>query len=555
MLVTQGIISGDQLAEVLARQERAPGTRIGRLLVDLAYVTERQLAELVADQLRIPSVDPAAIQVDEQARQLLPRELAVKHVCLPWRVAGRTLHIVMADPTNLMALDAVSFAVGRRVETSVAVESELLQAIERCYDTTADESRLAHFERLSLAEQLSIVDASDEVEPPESDSELTAEAQGGPVIKLVNGILVDAIRAEASDIHVEPQERGVILRYRIDGLLRKILTMPKRAQSRIASRIKVTAHMDIAERRRPQDGRSKLVLEGSVYDLRVSTLPTADGEKIVIRILPQNRARMTLEELGFEPGILETFKALLGRPQGMLLVTGPTGSGKTSTLYAALNLLRGEETNIVTIEDPVEYRLTGVNQVAVSPRAGLTFATGLRSILRQDPDVVMVGEIRDGETAEVAFQAAQTGHLVLATLHTNDAPSSVTRLVEMGVPPYVVAGSVIGVQAQRLVRRLCACQAQGDGSAPGGGCESCRHTGYRGRLGVHELLLITPNIRRLLLAGAGEDVIRQAAREAGMRPMFEDGLLKVERRLTTRQEVARVAPPAEDDNQVLPLAV
>ena len=276
-------------------------------------------------------------------------------------------------------------------------------------------------------------------------------------MRLVNAIFVDAVQAGASDIHIEPQQKGVNLRYRVDGVLRHVLTMPKRSQAKVVSRVKIISHMDIAERRKPQDGRTRFVLGGSNYDLRVSTLPTADGETVVIRILAQDRARVALEELGFAPDILTTFTGLLRRPQGLLLVTGPTGSGKTSTLYAALNLLVDETINVVTVEDPIEYRVPGISQVAVSDKSGLTFAVGLRAILRQDPDVVMVGEIRDIETAQVAFQAAQTGHLVLATLHTNDAPSAVTRLIDMGVPAYLVASSVIGVVAQRLARRVCPC--------------------------------------------------------------------------------------------------
>jgi Tfp pilus assembly pilus retraction ATPase PilT/ActR/RegA family two-component response regulator len=325
--------------------------------------------------------------------------------------------------------------------------------------------------------------------------------------------------------------------------------MPKRSQAKIVSRIKIAAHMDIAERRKPQDGRTRIVVGGSAYDLRVSSLPTADGEKVVIRILAQDRAKIALEELGFDDETFAHFLDVLRRPQGMILVTGPTGSGKTSTLYAALNFLAAETTNIVTIEDPMEYRLAGVNQVAVSDRAGLTFAAGLRSILRQDPNVVMVGEMRDFEAAQVAFQAAQTGHLVLSTLHTNDAPSAVTRLVDMGIPAYLVASSVIAVQAQRLVRRLCQCKkVLPDGRAEPVGCEACRFTGYRGRMAVHELLRLTPRVRTALLSHASSDFLRQVARASGMRTMFEDGERKVALGLTTMDELLRNVPPPELDD-------
>jgi len=325
--------------------------------------------------------------------------------------------------------------------------------------------------------------------------------------------------------------------------------MPKRVQNKVVSRIKITAHMDISERRKPQDGRTRIIVAGKPYDLRVSTLPTTDGEKVVIRILVQDRAQVALEQLGFDPEVLASFKELLKRPQGMILVTGPTGSGKTSTLYAALNFLRHETTNIVTVEDPVEYKLAGINQVAVSDKSGMTFAAGLRSILRQDPNVVMVGEIRDAETAQIAFQAAQTGHLVLSTLHTNDAPSAVTRLVEMGMPAYLVASSLIAVQAQRLVRRLCQCKvAQPDGSAKPKGCEECRGSGYRGRIAIYELLKVTPRVRSVVIARGSDDIVRSAARASGMQSMYMDGQAKSARGLTTIEEVLRVVPPDESDD-------
>jgi type IV pilus assembly protein PilB len=475
------------------------------------------------------------------------RELAAKYVCLPWFVDGRELYLIMADPTNVAAADAIAFSTGLKVKPVVAPESEILMAIQRFY--SVEEESLAQFGNIDLAEQLSVM--SESPEDAAEDEDLEKAAQGVPLVKLVNAILADAIRAGASDIHIEPQEKGINVRYRVDGLLRQITTMPKSIQTKVISRIKITAHMDIAERRKPQDGRARLIVAGKAYDMRVSTLPTADGEKVVIRILVQDRAKVALDDLGFEPDMLATFKEMLHRPQGMILVTGPTGSGKTSTLYAALNFLRSETTNIVTVEDPVEYRLAGVNQVAVSDKAGLTFAAGLRSILRQDPNVVMVGEIRDGETAQIAFQAAQTGHLVLSTLHTNDAPAAVTRLVEMGVPAYLVASSVIAVQAQRLVRRLCDCKTVNpDGSAQPKGCEVCRGSGFRGRLAIYELLRVTPRVRSVLLARGSDDLVRRAGRVSGMRTMFMDGERKVARGITVREELLRVIPPDESDDEV-----
>jgi type IV pilus assembly protein PilB len=516
--------------------------------VELGYVTELQLADLIADQLRLPTADLAAIEVSQDAISRVPHELAIKHRCLPWMVEGRDLYLVTADPTNVQALDNIGFKTGLRVKTAVAPESDVIAAIEKHYATGELTQSTSH-DAIALADQLAIVDQVEaDTAATTTDEELEKAAQAGPVIRLVNSIFADAIRAGASDIHIEPQQKGVNLRYRIDGALRHIITMPKRSQAKIVSRIKIAAHMDIAERRKPQDGRTRIVVGGNAYDLRVSTLPTADGEKVVIRILAQDRARVALEELGFDADTLHHFRDLLKRPQGMILVTGPTGSGKTSTLYAALNFLIDETINIVTVEDPVEYRLAGINQVAVSDRAGLTFAAGLRSILRQDPNVVMVGEIRDLETAQIAFQAAQTGHLVLSTLHTNDAPSAVTRLVDMGIPSYLVASSVIAVQAQRLVRRLCDCKTMEDGRFEPNGCEMCRYTGFRGRLAVHELLRLTPKVRAALTSHASSDSLRHIARVAGMRTMYEDGQLKMNHGLTTLEELLRVVPPPEADD-------
>jgi type IV pilus assembly protein PilB len=548
MLVGQGIISPDQLQEVLQLQKTEKTTRIGRLLVELGYVTELQIADLLADQLRLPSADLTAVEISPDAITRVPHELAVKHRCLPWMIEGRDLYVITADPTDVQALDNIGFKTGLRVKPVVAPESEVVAAIERFYASEETQSPDA-LDAIGLADQLAIVDEAEADAGGGSEDELERAAQAGPVIRLVNSIFADAVHAGASDIHIEPQQKGVILRYRVDGALRHVITMPKRAQSKIVSRIKIAAHMDIAERRKPQDGRTRIVVAGSAYDLRVSSLPTADGEKVVIRILAQDRAKIALEELGFEDETLEQFREVLRRPQGMILVTGPTGSGKTSTLYAALNFLAAETTNIVTIEDPVEYRLAGINQVAVSDRAGLTFATGLRSILRQDPNVVMVGEIRDLEAAQIAFQAAQTGHLVLSTLHTNDAPSAVTRLVDLGVPAYLVASSVIAVQAQRLVRRLCSCKkVLPDGTAEPNGCEACRFGGYRGRMAVHELMRLTPRVRTALLSHGSSDFLRQVARASGMRTMFEDGERKIALGLTTRDELLRNVPPPEHDD-------
>jgi type IV pilus assembly protein PilB len=535
LLVEQGVVTRDQLEEALARQKTAKNTRLGRILVDLGYATDVQICEVVAEQLQIPAADLVAVDIPNEVLGRVSRELALKYTCLPWFVEGGDLYLIMADPTNVVAADAVAFHTGLRVKPVIAAESELTVAVERFY--SAEEQSLAQLENIDLADQLSVV--TEEDVDLTGDEDLEKAALGAPLVKLVNAILADAIRAGASDVHIEPQQKGVDLRYRVDGLLRKVMSMPKRVQNKVTSRIKIMAHMDISERRRPQDGRTFLRVGGSSYDLRVSSLPTADGEKVVVRILAQDRAKVSLEDLGFEAEVLARFKEILKRPQGMVLVTGPTGSGKTSTLYAALNLLRSETTNIVTVEDPV----------AVSDKAGLTFASGLRSILRQDPDIVMVGEIRDAETAQIAFQAAQTGHLVLSTLHTNDAPSAIARLVDMGIPAYVVASSLVAVLAQRLARRLCDCKSRNaDGTAAPKGCERCRFSGFNGRMGLYELMRVTPRVRSVLLVGGASDVLRRAAQAGGMRTMFEDGERKARLGLTTMEEVQRVAPPDEADD-------
>ncbi|HEX6738333.1 MAG TPA: ATPase, T2SS/T4P/T4SS family [Vicinamibacteria bacterium] len=542
MLVRQGVITSDQLAECLQRQKLEPGSRLGRLLVDFGYATDNQICEAIAEQLQIPAADMVAVDVPNDVLSKVSKELATKHVCLPWFVQGRELFLIMADPTNVAAADAIAFHTGLKVKPVVAPESEIISALERFY--ASEETTLAQLGEVGLAEQLSVV-AEDPTDVT-TDEDAEQAALGGPVVKLVNAILADAIRANASDIHIEPREKGLELRYRVDGLLRKVMSMPKRVQNKMLSRIKIMSHMDISERRKPQDGRTFVRVGNASYDLRVSTLPTSDGEKAVLRILSQTRALVKLEELGFDDETLTRLRDIIRRPQGLILVTGPTGSGKTSTLYAAVNFLRSETTNIVTIEDPVECRLPGINQVAVSDKSGMTFAAGLRSILRQDPDVIMVGEIRDLETAKTAFQAAQTGHLVLSTLHTNDAASTVTRLVEMGLPAYVVAGSLLGVLAQRLARRLCDCKTVTPQGAQPKGCDACRFTGYRGRVGLYELMTVNARVRSVVLGDGSVDPVRRAARMGGMRSLFQDGQRKAAAGVTTLDEVRRVVPPDEE---------
>jgi len=544
-LVEEGVLNEDQLADALARQAGDPDATLAQTLADTGQLTGDQIASALAEQLGIPTADLAAVEVPEETTALIGCDLARRFACLPLFVEGRDLYLVMSDPTDVEAADAVGFHTGLRTRPVAAAEHQIQAALQRYYGIEADvEARLAG----DLGEQIALVGETEPVVEAQDEGDAASAA---PVVKLVNSILADAIRAGASDVHIEPQPRGVELRYRVDGLLRRVTQMQRRIHRRVASRIKITAGMDISETRRPQDGRSFVRVGGKSYDLRVSSLPTADGEKLVLRILAQDRATVSLESLGLEEDSSRLLRSSLARPQGMILVTGPTGSGKTSTLYAALNALRSESRSIVTVEDPVEYRLAGASQVAVSPRAGLTFAAGLRSILRQDPDVIMVGEIRDLETAEVAFQAAQTGHLVLSTLHTNDAPSAMTRLVQMGLPAYVVASSLIAAVSQRLVRRLCSCHAvQPDGTASPVGCERCRYQGYQGRLAVFELMPVSRGLRTALANCLDDDSLRREAAAAGMRTLWSDGMMKVEAGLTTLDEIARVIPPDEDETRL-----
>ena len=548
ILLAEGVITREQLGEILARRKVDRRTRLGRLVVDLGYATEAQLADAIASQLRLRTIDVSYISIVPEVLERVDKDLATRYFCLPLRVEGRELHLIMADPTNLEAIDAIAFHTGLNVKPVVAPESDLIAALRRAYglDPAALGEGFIAPEAVDLTGRVA---ALAEIDPEgEADEEIEHPSQPSPFGDFVNSMLADAILGGASDIHIEPHEKKTVVRYRIDGLLRQVADLPKRPHNRLVSRIKILCHMDISERRKPQDGRTVVQVGSEHYDLRVSTLPTPEGEKVVVRVLVQDRAMVPLEDLGFEVDVLEQFKEVARRPHGMILVTGPTGSGKTSTLYAVLNYLSSESTNIVTVEDPIEYRLAGITQVAVNEKGGVTFPSGLRSILRQDPDVVMVGEIRDIETAHIAFQAAQTGRLVLSTLHANDAPGAVTRLVEMGIPTHLVGSSLVAVLAQRLVRRLCSCAAFNlGGTASAAGCAACRFAGYKGRIGVYELMRVTPFVRAAIVNAVSVHELRATAEASGMGSMFADGQCKVVRRITTLDEVRRVAPPVETE--------
>jgi len=551
LLVESGLITQAQLQEALKTQ-KISGERLGRVLSMLGFVTEQDIINVLEFQLGINQVDLFGINLDPEIIKLVPEAMARRFKAIPVRKAGNVLTVAMVDPLNLVAIDDLRLATGCDIEPAIALEKEIDDAIQRYYgmqsllggETFGEEvaATAPALEKFNL-------DAAD------------PGAVGAPIVRVVNGILQQAVAARASDIHVEPQADRVRLRFRVDGMLREMGNLPKGAHPPLVSRIKIMADMDIAEKRVPQDGRVQVKVNNKQVDLRVSSLPTSFGEKIVIRILDKSALLVKLTDLGFDPGLLQRFRGLIKRTYGMVLVTGPTGSGKTTTLYAALNEINTIDKNIITIEDPVEYVLEGINQTGVNVKAGLTFATGLRSILRQDPDVIMVGEIRDAETADIAVRAATTGHLVFSTLHTNDAAGSVTRLIDMGVEPFLVASSVIGVVAQRLVRRLCSHCKQtyelpsGDPARHflgvddqaevtlyrGKGCRHCDNTGYAGRMAIHEVLVLSGKERELILAKASSDEIKYMAVQNGMTTLKDDGIRKAMQGVTTVEEVMRVA--------------
>jgi len=549
--MSQGLLSQKQAEHVLSEQ-RASGEPLHKVLDRLGYVPQERVLRTVAEIMEVPFVQLSEYSVDPEALQVLTPELAHELKVLPLFRIGDVLTVAMVDPGDITVIDRIHAHTGLEVEPAIATEEEIVSAIEYYYGVpkTLD---------TSLDQVLQEIVQEEPEEQRSAAEELKAKAEEAPVIKLVNLIIAQAIRDRASDIHIEPEERHLRVRYRIDGILHEAFQPPKHLQAAITSRIKILAQMDIAETRVPQDGRFQVRLDNREVDIRVSTLPTVYGENIVMRILDKTNLFLGLEDLGLLPDTLEKVKQMLASAYGIILVTGPTGSGKTTTLYSALQSINSIEKNIITIEDPVEYRLPLVRQAQVNTKTGMTFAAGLRSILRQDPDVVMVGEIRDSETAEIAVQAALTGHLVLSTLHTNDAPGAITRLTEMGVEPFLTASATIGVIAQRLVRKICPhCRVsyepsptllKGLGLKPpdkaikfyrGEGCHHCKKTGYKGRIGIHEVMVMNDELRELVLTRASGDVLRKAAIRNGMRTLRQDGLIKAARGITTVEEVVRV---------------
>jgi type IV pilus assembly protein PilB len=591
LLVREGLITREQLEKAL-QEQRQSGTRVGYNLVKLGFIQETELTKMLARQYKMPAVDLSRFEVDPRIAKLIPADLAIKHLVLPLKRDGRTLTVAMADPTNLGVLDDLKFITRYDIFPVIGGEFTLKSAIEKLYETTAD---------TQVNDLLSVIDDMESdvevVEDKEEDvtaAALTAQMEDAPVVKLLNAILTDAVRKGASDIHFECFEHDIRVRYRIDGALMEVMKPPMKLKAALISRFKIMAQLNIAERRVPQDGRIKLKMGKKVIDYRVSTLPTLFGEKIVLRILDKGNLTLDLEKFGIEPKAEKDLMEAVSNPYGMVLVTGPTGSGKTTTLYSALSKVNNIDVNIMTAEDPVEYNLYGVNQVLVRTEIGMTFAAALKAFLRQDPNIIMVGEIRDLETGGIAIKAALTGHMVLSTLHTNSAPETVTRLMDMGLEPFNVASALNLVLAQRLLRRICPnCKEKYTPSdvefdvakvkpdmtlrdlrftaetienakaratkeaAPfltnitldtlvqslpffrGKGCDACGGGGMKGRQGVYEVMPMSPNLRKLILQNVGAAEIRDAAVDEGMLTLRMDGWMKVMKGITTLEQVVR----------------
>ena len=543
LLVESGKINQEQLEQALLIHKRT-GDRLGQVLVDLGYITETGLLRVLEHNLGIPLIDLSTVRPEKEAVRLVPMSLAERHGIIPIRKKGNRLMVAMVDPTNFFAIDDLRMVTQCEIEPALAVEADIQKAIDQYYGVSdLVEKSVSQIQKDEYT-------FSTEIETSED----------APVINIVNSLISQAVKTGASDIHLEPQEKGLRVRFRVDGVLREMTSFPKHTQGAIISRVKIISGMDIAEKRSPQDGRIQVQEAGRSVDVRVSSLPTIYGEKIVLRVLDQKASILDVDALGFSVDNLRKFRKMYKHTYGMILITGPTGSGKTTTLYSVLTELNSATQNIITIEDPVEYRLNGINQVQVSNKAGMTFATGLRSILRQDPNIIMVGEIRDRETAEIAIRAALTGHLVLSTLHTNDATGAVTRLVDMGIEPFLVASSVLGVVAQRLVRKICPECRQPYAPPPdspeclmlpdnpetcallyhGAGCIHCGNTGYRGRLAVHEVMPMSPALRELVVQRASSAELTKTAIAEGMQTIQQDGMSKVLDGRTSLKEMLRV---------------
>jgi len=558
LFVRKGLVTNDQLYSALEKQKQLGGHKqIGDLLVSMGCVTERDRVRVLGEHWGFEYADLSNVVVEASVATLISQDLARRYKILPLGVEGNRLKLAMKNPLDIFATDEIRLITGKDIEPLIAAEEDILLAIQEAYRGVGDEVEgvLKDFEDdVALDRQRPDDEAS-----IEDLQELASEA---PVIKLANAIIARAIAEKASDIHIEPARECVKIRYRIDGILIDGFIVPKNAQASLSSRVKIMAEMDIAEKRAPQDGRISMLVESRPYDFRVSTLPAVFGEKIVLRVLDKTNISVGLSKLGLLPHTFEMFESMLMRTYGIILVTGPTGSGKSTTLYSCLSKVNSGEKNILTIEDPVEYELAGITQVGVNNKAGMTFAAGLKSMLRQDPDIIMVGEMRDQETAMIAIEAALTGHLVFSTLHTNDAPAAVARLMDMGVEPFLIASATVGVMAQRLLRKVCEkCKQPYEPPRDaikrlgmnleeiekskvtffrGRGCDHCKGSGYKGRVGCYELMPVTDKVRELILAHASAYAIREAAIEAGMKTLKEDAMEKILLGITTLEESLRV---------------
>ena len=560
MLLKAGYITQEQLNEALEAQKKGGG-KIGFHLVKLGFVREDDITGLLSEQYGVPSINLRHFEIDEAVIKLIPAEVSQKYLVIPVNRTGATLTIAMVDPTNVFAMDDIKFMTGYNVEPVVASEIAIKEAIDQYYGSShAIELKKVMDEMAEAdAENLEVLEEEEELDL----QRLEAASEDAPVVKLVNIILTDSIKKNASDIHLEPYEKDLRVRFRIDGVLYEIMHPPMKLKDAITSRMKIMARLDISEKRLPQDGRIKVKIKlagkNKEMDYRVSVLPTLFGEKIVLRLLDKDNLMLDMTKLGFELESLAKFERSILKPYGMVLVTGPTGSGKTNTLYSSINRINTPETNIITAEDPVEFNLHGINQVQMKEQIGLNFAAALRSFLRQDPNIILVGEIRDFETAEIAVKAALTGHLVLSTLHTNDAPSTINRLMNMGIEPFLVATSVNLICAQRLVRRICRdCREEVHVPAQalidlgflkdeigtfklykGKGCANCNNTGYRGRVGLYEVMEISDDLRELILAGASSMELRRKSLDEGMISLRGSGLMKIREGHTTIEETIR----------------
>lgn len=564
VLRERGQISPADLTKAIEDQQ-GKLVHLGELMLERKLVSKNDLATALAEVTRVPYVDCTSVEVDPEALKLVPHAIAKRCCVLPLHCQGTKLVVAMAEPQNLQILGEVRFSAGIDVVPQLGFRAEIESAIDKSYGAVreAEAAVAAAIAPRGSDAEMEFISSSSLQRNIEAMQEMQAELlqKSTPAVRLVASTITAASAKQASDIHIEPQATDTAIRLRIDGMLRDFQRIPRALQNSVVSRIKILSDMDIAERRAPQDGRFLVKIAGKKVDLRVSTLPTQYGEKVVIRLLEADAPRQGYAALGMPPEIAETLTDTLTQPQGMVLVTGPTGSGKSTTLYASLNLVRKPSVNIITVEDPVEYAVPGLNQVQVNSKAGLTFATCLRSILRQDPNVIMIGEIRDKETAEIAIKAAQTGHMVLSTLHTNDSVAAVTRLLDLGVPAFQIATSVTGIIAQRLVRRLCSCREEvpanpqyvarllqaGFGSPPKthfvpAGCDDCDLTGYRGRIGIYEMLVLDESVRAAIRSGGRNDEIRALARHNGMKLMQEYALERLREGLTTLDEIMRVVP-------------